>query len=106
PQPTQPRPPHPRVPGASYAYTMRSAPVVRQAEWRHPSPHIWCRRLDRSGSFGRGAFRKRLTELSSNARALARRAAPCQTVDGERERLLAGTIVEFDRVGLRYGTGA
>ena len=25
---------------------------------------------------------------------------------GQRERRLAGTIVEFDRVGLRYGTGA
>ncbi len=25
---------------------------------------------------------------------------------GKRERRLAGTIVEFDRVGLRYGTGA
>src|SRR5687768_13513078 len=28
------------------------------------------------------------------------------SVRGKRERLLAGTIVEFDRVGLRYGTGA
>ncbi len=28
------------------------------------------------------------------------------SVLGQRERRLAGTIVEFDRVGLRYGTGA
>ena len=33
----------------------------------------------------------------------ARRAT---SVPGQRERGLAGTIVEFDRVGLRYGTGA
>ncbi len=26
--------------------------------------------------------------------------------DGGRERSFGGTIVEFDRVGLRYGTGA
>jgi cell division transport system ATP-binding protein len=29
-----------------------------------------------------------------------------QTIEGEREWRLAGTIVEFNRVGLRYGTGA
>ncbi len=58
-----------------------------------------------------GASRKRLTDLSSNGHALARRPAPCHTRKGSkpfggRERRLTGTIVEFDRVGLRYGTGA